>query len=51
MVAFTARLLLRPRDIRVTAFDNRVQEAGAAMRRSGVLNSRLLKTSLLLDGS
>jgi predicted NBD/HSP70 family sugar kinase len=53
--AFTARSVLAPRDIRVTVFGNRVQEAGAgivslgglyadplsAMRRSGALVSRL----------
>jgi predicted NBD/HSP70 family sugar kinase len=53
--AFAARSVLAPRDIRVTAFGNRVQEAGAgivslgglyadplgAMRRSGALVSRL----------
>jgi predicted NBD/HSP70 family sugar kinase len=53
--AFAARSMLPPRDIRVTAFGNRVQEAGAgivslgglyadplgAMRRSGALDSRL----------
>ncbi|BBX57212.1 N-acetylglucosamine repressor [Mycobacterium shottsii] len=53
--AFTARSVLAPRDIRVTSFGNRVQEAGAgivslgglyadprgAMRRSGALNTRL----------
>jgi predicted NBD/HSP70 family sugar kinase len=53
--AFTARSVLPPRDIRMTAFGNRVQEAGAgivslgglyadplgAMRRSGALVSRL----------
>jgi predicted NBD/HSP70 family sugar kinase len=53
--AFEARSVLPARDIRVTAFGNRVQEAGAgivslgglyadplgAMRRSGVLDSRL----------
>nr|WP_262490877.1 ROK family protein [Mycobacterium simiae] len=53
--AFAARSVLPPRDIRVTAFGNRVQEAGAgivslgglyadplgAMRRSGVLDIRL----------
>jgi predicted NBD/HSP70 family sugar kinase len=53
--AFEARSVLPPRDIRVTAFGNRVQEAGAgivslgglyadplgAMRRSGMLDSRL----------
>jgi predicted NBD/HSP70 family sugar kinase len=53
--AFTARSILPARDIRVTAFGNRVQEAGAgtvslsglyadplgAMRRAGALNSRL----------
>jgi predicted NBD/HSP70 family sugar kinase len=53
--AFAARSLLPPRDIRVTAFGNRVQEAGAgivslgglyadplgAMRRAGALGSRL----------
>jgi predicted NBD/HSP70 family sugar kinase len=52
--AFAARSVLPPRDIRVTAFGNRVQEAGAgivslgglyadplgAMRRSGALDSR-----------
>ena len=51
--AFAARSMLPPRDIRVTAFGNRVQEAGAgtvslgglfadplgAMRRAGVLNA------------
>jgi predicted NBD/HSP70 family sugar kinase len=54
-VAFAERSVLPPRDIRVTAFGNRVQEAGAgivslggiyadplgAMRRSGALDSRL----------
>ncbi|MGO9156478.1 ROK family protein [Mycobacterium sp.] len=53
--AFTARSVLPPRDIRVTVFGNRVQEAGAgivslgglyadplsAMRRAGALDSRL----------
>ncbi|HTY34662.1 ROK family protein [Mycobacterium sp.] len=53
--AFAARSVLAPRDIRVTAFGNRVQEAGAgtvslgglyadplgAMRRAGALESRL----------
>jgi predicted NBD/HSP70 family sugar kinase len=53
--AFAARSLLAPRDIRVAAFGNRVQEAGAgtvslgglyadplgAMRRAGALESRL----------
>ena len=53
--AFAARSVLPPRDIRVTAFGNRVQEAGAgivslgglyadplgAMRRSGALDARL----------
>src|SRR6185437_10747625 len=53
--AFAARSVLSPRDVRVTAFGNRVQEAGAgivslggfyadplgAMRRSGVLDLRL----------
>jgi len=53
--AFTARSVLAPRDIRVTVFGNRVQEAGAgivslgglyadplsAMRRAGALVSRL----------
>jgi predicted NBD/HSP70 family sugar kinase len=53
--AFAARSVLPPRDIRVTAFGNRVQEAGAgivslgglyadplgAMRRAGALGSRL----------
>jgi hypothetical protein len=53
--AFGARSVLAPRDIRVTAFGNRVQEAGAgtvslgglyadplgAMRRAGALDSRL----------
>ncbi len=53
--AFAARSILPPRDIRVTVFGNRVQEAGAgtvslgglyadplgAMRRAGALNSRL----------
>jgi predicted NBD/HSP70 family sugar kinase len=53
--AFAARSVLPPRDIRVTVFGNRVQEAGAgivslgglyadplsAMRRSGALVSRL----------
>ena len=53
--AFAARSVLAPRDIRVTVFGNRVQEAGAgivslgglyadplsAMRRSGALVSRL----------
>jgi predicted NBD/HSP70 family sugar kinase len=53
--AFAARSVLPPRDIRVTAFGNRVQEAGAgtvslgglyadplgAMRRAGALDSRL----------
>ncbi|OBK10675.1 hypothetical protein A5636_15095 [Mycobacterium asiaticum] len=52
--AFSARSVLAPRDIRVTVFGNRVQEAGAgivsldslyadplgAMRRSGVVASR-----------
>jgi predicted NBD/HSP70 family sugar kinase len=53
--AFTARSVLAPRDIRVTVFGNRVQEAGAgivslgglyadplsAMRRAGALVARL----------
>ena len=53
--AFAARSVLPPRDIRVTAFGNRVQEAGAgivslgglyadplgAMRRAGALDSRV----------
>jgi hypothetical protein len=53
--AFAARSVLGPRDIRVTAFGNRVQEAGAgtvslaglyadplgAMRRAGALEGRL----------
>jgi predicted NBD/HSP70 family sugar kinase len=53
--AFAARSVLPPRDIRVTAFGNRVQEAGAgtvslgglyadplgSMRRAGVLDSGL----------
>jgi len=53
--AFAARSVLPPRDIRVTAFGNRVQEAGAgivslgglyadpvgAMRRAGALGSQL----------
>ena len=53
--AFAARSILPPREIRVTAFGNRVQEAGAgtvslgglyadplgAMRRAGALNTRL----------
>jgi predicted NBD/HSP70 family sugar kinase len=53
--AFTARSVLPPRDVRVTVFGNRVQEAGAgivslgglyadplsAMRRSGALVSRM----------
>ena len=53
--AFAARSVLPPRDIRVTAFGNRVQEAGAgtvslgglyadplgAMRRAGALDSQL----------
>jgi hypothetical protein len=53
--AFADRSVLPPRDIRVTAFGNRVQEAGAgtvslgglyadplgAMRRAGALESRL----------
>jgi predicted NBD/HSP70 family sugar kinase len=53
--AFTARSVLPPRDVRVTVFGNRVQEAGAgivslgglyadplsAMRRAGALVSRL----------
>jgi predicted NBD/HSP70 family sugar kinase len=53
--AFAARSVLPPREIRVTAFGNRVQEAGAgivslgglyadplgAMRRAGALGSRL----------
>ena len=52
--AFTARSILAPRDIRVTVFGNRVQEAGAgtvslgglytdplgAMRRAGVIGPR-----------
>ncbi|WP_155769545.1 ROK family transcriptional regulator [Mycobacterium asiaticum] len=56
--AFTARSVLAPRDIRVTAFGNRVQETGAgiisldalyadplgAMRRSGALGARLPDT-------
>ncbi|ODR19804.1 hypothetical protein BHQ23_18395 [Mycobacterium gordonae] len=56
--AFAERSVLAPRDIRVTAFGNRVQEAGAgivsldglyadplgAMRRSGALGSRLADT-------
>jgi predicted NBD/HSP70 family sugar kinase len=53
--AFGERSVLAPRDIRVTAFGNRVQEAGAgivslgglyadplgAMRRAGVIGSRI----------
>ncbi|MBW0012139.1 ROK family protein [Mycobacterium sp.] len=53
--AFAARSVLAPRDVRVTAFGNRVQEAGAgtvslgglyadplgAMRRAGALDSRV----------
>nr|WP_158018906.1 ROK family protein [Mycobacterium basiliense] len=53
--AFAARSVLAPREIRVTAFGNRVQEAGAgivslgglyadplgALRRSGALDARL----------
>ncbi|ASW92192.1 hypothetical protein CKJ54_21670 [Mycobacterium marseillense] len=53
--AFAARSVLGPRDIRLTAFGNRVQEAGAgtvslsglyadplgAMRRAGALDARL----------
>jgi hypothetical protein len=53
--AFAERSVLAPRDIRVTVFGNRVQEAGAgtvslgglyadplgAMRRAGALNPRL----------
>ena len=53
--AFAERSVLTPRDIRVTAFGNRVQEAGAgivslgglyadplgAMRRAGVIGSRI----------
>jgi predicted NBD/HSP70 family sugar kinase len=53
--AFAARSVLPPRDVRVTAFGNRVQEAGAgmvslgglyadplgAMRRAGALGSRV----------
>jgi predicted NBD/HSP70 family sugar kinase len=53
--AFAARSVLAPRDIRVTVFGNRVQEAGAgtvslgglyadplgAMRRAGALDARL----------
>ncbi len=56
--AFAARSVLAPRDIRVTVFGNRVQEAGAgivslaglyadplgAMRRSGKLETRLPDT-------
>lgn len=56
--AFAARSVLAPRDIRVTVFGNRVQEAGAgivsldglyadplnAMRRSGALSTRLADT-------
>ncbi|MDP7730422.1 MULTISPECIES: ROK family transcriptional regulator [Mycobacterium] len=56
--AFAERSVLAPRDIRVTAFGNRVQEAGAgivsldglyadplgAMRRSGALSERLVDT-------
>ncbi len=56
--AFAERSVLAPRDIRVTAFGNRVQEAGAgivsldglyadplgAMRRSGALSTRLVDT-------
>ena len=56
--AFAERSVLAPRDIRVTAFGNRVQEAGAgivsldglyadplgAMRRSGALDARLVDT-------
>jgi len=52
--AFSARSILPPRDIRVTVFGNRVQEAGAgtvslvglyanplgAMRRAGVIGPR-----------
>jgi len=54
--AFAARSVLGPRDIRLTAFGNRVQEAGAgtvslaalyadplgAMRRAGALDARVL---------
>ncbi|WP_205876292.1 ROK family transcriptional regulator [Mycobacterium camsae] len=56
--AFAERSVLAPRDLRVTAFGNRVQEAGAgivsldgiyadplgAMRRSGALGTRLVVT-------
>jgi len=61
--AFAARSVLPPRDIRVTAFGNRVQEAGAgivslgglyadplgAMRRAGALPSR--RTQVASDES
>lgn len=57
--AFTAGSVLAPRDIRVTVFGNRVQEAGAgivslsglyadplgALRRSGALDARLQDTA------
>ncbi|GFG63425.1 transcriptional regulator [Mycobacterium kubicae] len=61
--AFAARSVLAPRDIRVTAFGNRVQEAGAgivslaglyadplgAMRRSGALDNRLANSEALAE--
>jgi predicted NBD/HSP70 family sugar kinase len=60
--AFAARSVLSPRDVRVTAFGNRVQEAGAgivsldglyadplgAMRRSGALRARLAEPEALV---
>ncbi|SON59051.1 Transcriptional regulator [Mycobacterium simulans] len=61
--AFAARSVLPARDIRVTAFGNRVQEAGAgvvslgglyadplgAMRRSGALGTRLPDTEAVAE--
>ncbi|CPR11730.1 ROK family protein [Mycobacterium bohemicum DSM 44277] len=60
VAAFAARSILPPRDIRVTVFGNRVQEAGAgtvslaglyadplgAMRRAGVINSPLAQVAV-----
>lgn len=60
VAAFAARSILPPRDIRVTVFGNRVQEAGAgtvslaglyadplgAMRRAGVINPALAQVAV-----
>ncbi len=60
VAAFAARSILPPRDIRVTVFGNRVQEAGAgtvslaglyadplgAMRRAGVINPLLAQVAV-----